>query len=162
MANINIAPTKSNLLIIKEQLSVAQSGYELLEQKREILVMELMKLVEDVKLLEREIDKTLQEAYPAVKRMLMIVGADRVERVAHHTKYNFTITEKPVISIAYPFGDYDDNTILASKEAGYSLSFNTNRGLSDRTDNPLSLNRIYVSSLYSIEQFKEILESTEK
>ena len=73
-----------------------------------------------------------------------------------------SITEKPVISIAYPFGDYDDNTILASKEAGYSLSFNTNRGLSDRTDNPLSLNRIYVSSLYSIEQFKEILESTEK
>ena len=73
-----------------------------------------------------------------------------------------SITEKPVISIAYPFGDYDDNTILASKEAGYSLSFNTNRGLSDREDNPLSLNRIYISSLYSIEQFKEILESTEK
>lgn len=73
-----------------------------------------------------------------------------------------SITEKPVISIAYPFGDYDDNTILASKEAGYSLSFSTNRGLSDREDNPLSLNRIYVSSLYSIEQFKEILESTEK
>lgn len=46
--------------------------------------------------LEREIDKTLKEAYPAVKRMLMIVGADRVERVAHCTKYNFTITEKPV------------------------------------------------------------------
>ncbi|MDY4078629.1 MAG: polysaccharide deacetylase family protein [Clostridium sp.] len=73
-----------------------------------------------------------------------------------------SITEKPVISIAYPFGDFDDNTILASKEAGYSLSFNTNRGLSDREDNPLSLNRIYVSSLYSIEQFKEILESTKK
>lgn len=73
-----------------------------------------------------------------------------------------SITEKPVISIAYPFGDYDDNTILASKEAGYSLSFNTNRGLSDRNDNPLTLNRIYVSSAYSIEQFKEILNTTEK
>ena len=73
-----------------------------------------------------------------------------------------SITEKPVISIAYPFGDYDDNTILASKEAGYSLSFNTNRGLSDRNDNPLTLNRIYVSSAYSIEQFKEMLNTTEK
>ena len=48
MANITIAPTKSNLLMVKEQLSVAESGYELLEQKREILVMELMKLGEDV------------------------------------------------------------------------------------------------------------------
>ena len=73
-----------------------------------------------------------------------------------------SITGKPVISIAYPFGDFDDNSIAASKDAGYSLSFNTNRGLSDRDDNPLSLNRIYISSAYSIEQFKEILASTEK
>ena len=39
MARMNIAPTKSNLLMIKEQLAVSQNGYELLEQKREILVM---------------------------------------------------------------------------------------------------------------------------
>ena len=45
MAKLNIAPTKSNLLAIKEQLSVATDGYDLLEQKREILVMELMRLV---------------------------------------------------------------------------------------------------------------------
>lgn len=119
MANINIAPTKSNLLIIKEQLSVAQNGYELLEQKREILVMELMKLVEDVKLLEREIDKTLQEAYPAVKRMLMIVGADRVERVAHHTKYNFTITEKPVRIAGGEFVSVD--VVLPSQQLTHSF-----------------------------------------
>lgn len=73
-----------------------------------------------------------------------------------------SITGKPVFSVAYPFGVYDDNTIAASKEAGYSMSFNTNKGLADRDDNPLSLNRIYVSSAYSIEEFKEILASTEK
>ena len=42
MAKLNIAPTKSNLLSMKEQLSISQNGYELLEQKREILVQELM------------------------------------------------------------------------------------------------------------------------
>ena len=57
MAKLNIAPTKSNLLHIKEQLAVAEDGYELLEQKREILVMELMRLVEKVKLLEQKINK---------------------------------------------------------------------------------------------------------
>ena len=35
MAKLNIAPTKSNLLSIKEQLAVAEDGYELLEQKDE-------------------------------------------------------------------------------------------------------------------------------
>ena len=63
MAKLNIAPTKSNLLMVKEQLSVATDGYELLEQKREILVMELMRMVEKVKLLERDIEKQISKAY---------------------------------------------------------------------------------------------------
>ena len=48
MAKLNIAPTKSNLLIVKEQLSISKDGYDLLEQKREILVMELMRMVEQI------------------------------------------------------------------------------------------------------------------
>ena len=34
MARLNIAPTKSNLLMMKEQLAVSTNGYELLEEKR--------------------------------------------------------------------------------------------------------------------------------
>ena len=96
MAKLNIAPTKSNLLSIKEQLSVAQNGYELLEQKREILVMELMRIVEQVKLLEKQIDSTVEQAYPALKNMLKIVGGDRVERIGHSVKYDFHIKETRV------------------------------------------------------------------
>ncbi len=96
MAKLNIAPTKSNLLSIKEQLSVAVDGYELLEQKREILVMELMRMVEKVKLLEREIDKSVESAYPALKNMLMNVGGDRVERLSESVKYEYDIHEKSV------------------------------------------------------------------
>ena len=76
MAKLNIAPTKSNLLAMKEQLVVSTNGYELLEEKREILVRELMHLVEKVKLLEKQMDKAVNQAYPAFKRMLMVDGAD--------------------------------------------------------------------------------------
>ena len=96
MAKLNIAPTKSNLLMIKEQLAVSMDGYDLLEQKREILVMELMRLVEKVKLLERDIDATVNNAYPALRNMLMTVGGDRVERIAHAVEYKFSLREKPV------------------------------------------------------------------
>ena len=61
MSKLNIAPTKSNLLRMKEQLSISQDGYDLLEQKREILVMELMHMVEKVKLLEHDINKMNEE-----------------------------------------------------------------------------------------------------
>ena len=73
--------------MVKEQLAVSINGYDLLEQKRESLVMELMRLVEKVKLLERDIDLTIQEAYPALRNMLMRVGGDRVERIAQCMAY---------------------------------------------------------------------------
>lgn len=98
MAKLNIAPTKSNLLAIKEQLSVAVDGYDLLEQKREILVMELMRMVEKVKLLERDIDKAVERAYPALRKMLMTVGGDRAERIARSVKYDYSMRESSVVS----------------------------------------------------------------
>lgn len=97
MAKLNVAPTKSNLLSIKDQLTVSTQGYDLLEQKREILVIELMRLVEQVKLLEKSVDTCIEKAYPALKRMLMTVGGDRVERIAKSVNYDFEITRKPTV-----------------------------------------------------------------
>ena len=98
MAKLNIAPTKSNLLAIKEQLAVSTEGYDLLEQKREILVMELMRMVEKVKLLEGEIEKVVSKAYPSLQQMLMTVGSDRIERIAHGVKYDYKMKEKSVVA----------------------------------------------------------------
>ena len=107
MAKLNIAPTKSNLLAMKEQLASAQNGYELLEQKREILVMELMRMVDKVKVLERDIDKLIDRAYPALKRMLLRVGGDRVEQMSRAVQYDFKIKEKPVTIGGMNFSSID-------------------------------------------------------
>lgn len=96
MAKLNIAPTKSNLLAMKEQLAVSQNGYDLLEQKRELLVQELMKMVEKVRLLERELDEVTAVAYPAFKRMLMAAGSDKIKRISRNVRYDFSIMEKSV------------------------------------------------------------------
>ncbi|MBE6353429.1 V-type ATP synthase subunit D [Treponema sp.] len=97
MAKLNVAPTKSNLLAIKEQLAISTEGYDLLEQKREILVMELMKVVERVRLLEADIDKCIAKAYPSLKNMLMNVGGEKAERIAKSVSYDFHIDSKPVV-----------------------------------------------------------------
>ena len=97
MAREQIAPTKSNLLRVKERLAVAREGYELLEQKREILVMELMQKVEQVKLLEKEMDSCIETAYPAMKRMLIAMGRERAGRLSREITYSFELEEKRVI-----------------------------------------------------------------
>jgi V/A-type H+-transporting ATPase subunit D len=96
VARESIAPTKSNLIRVKERLATAEEGYDLLEQKREILVMELMQKVEQVKLLERDLDSRIQTAYPALKRMLIVVGRERADRLARNIRYRFELTEKQV------------------------------------------------------------------
>jgi len=73
-----------------------------------------------------------------------------------------SITGKKIDSIAYPFGNFNNDSIKAAKDAGYTLGFTTKRGLSDRDDNPLELDRIYISSKYDMNTFKEILNKTEK
>ncbi|MDR3123175.1 MAG: V-type ATP synthase subunit D [Treponema sp.] len=96
MAREQIAPTKSNLLRVKERLTTAEEGYDLLEQKREILVMELMRKVEQVKLLERDLDRRLETAYPCLKRMLVAVGRERADKLSRNISYRFDLREKRV------------------------------------------------------------------
>jgi V/A-type H+-transporting ATPase subunit D len=93
-----IAPTKSNLIRVKERLDTALEGYDLLEQKREILVMELMAKVEQVKILERDLDARLATAYPSLKRMLIVAGRERAEKLSRNIRYQFELTEKRVIA----------------------------------------------------------------
>jgi len=73
-----------------------------------------------------------------------------------------SITGKKVDSIAYPFGDFNDDSVKAAKDSGYTLAFTTKRGLSDRDDNILKLDRIYISSKYDMSTFKEVLAQTKK
>ncbi len=119
MAKLNIAPTKSNLLAMKEQLAISTNGYDLLEEKREILVRELMHLVEKVKLLEQEIDKVIAQAYPALKKLLMTDGADQIERISHGIHYDFDISEKRVTIGGMGFSTMD--VTMPKQELFYSF-----------------------------------------
>lgn len=86
---LSLAPTKSNLLILKEKLAIAEEGYNLLEQKRELLVMNLMQMLDKVRSLEKEINNKIDKAYPALRRMFVVVGQKQSERLASTISYNF-------------------------------------------------------------------------
>jgi len=52
---IKVPPTKSNLFKLEQDLRFAREGYELLDRKREVLVMELMQIVHTIKNLQRRL-----------------------------------------------------------------------------------------------------------
>jgi V/A-type H+/Na+-transporting ATPase subunit D len=94
MAREQVAPTKSNLTQMKVRLSTATEGYELLDQKREILVMELLRTVEQVKLLQKELDQRIDTAWPALRRMLVKTGREQAERLSRGVEYAYTVRER--------------------------------------------------------------------
>ena len=98
-----IAPTKSNLLALKEKLEIAEEGYTLLEQKREILVMNLMQMLDKVRMLEKQINAKIEVAYSSLRRMFVVVGQKQAERIASTISYNFVPTAKEKIIAGMKF-----------------------------------------------------------
>lgn len=82
MAKLNVAPTKSNLLNLKRQLAFAEEGYELLEQKRQILIAELMKRVTDAIEARSKANEVLRRAFEALREAELDSGTDAIERTA--------------------------------------------------------------------------------
>jgi len=108
MANkLNVSPTKSNLIKIKEDLDFAKNGYELLDQKREILVMEVMQMIEDVRRARKNSEEQLDKAYRAFKQALMNMGVNRVKAVAMAVTpdISVTFTERSIMGVVVPIVD---------------------------------------------------------
>ena len=58
-----VAPTKTNLLDFKSQLGFSIDGHALLEEKREILVMQLVDIVSKIKEVRESINNLLEPRY---------------------------------------------------------------------------------------------------
>ena len=78
--NEPLYPTKGNLLLVKKYLALSNTGFELLDRKRSILIRELMLRLAAVKELEREVSETFRDAYKALEQANITLGV--IERIA--------------------------------------------------------------------------------
>ena len=75
----NMLPTKGNLMAAKRSRSLAQTGYELMDRKRNILIRELMALMDTAKDLQSQIDTVFTQAYAALQAANIRLGiCDRI------------------------------------------------------------------------------------
>ena len=82
MAKLSIAPTKSNFLSLRRQLEFAEEGFELLDQKRQILIYELMSRLGRAREAERVMATSLSVAHAALRDAMLDMGSDAVDRAA--------------------------------------------------------------------------------
>ncbi len=78
----SIAPTRSNLMKLKDELAFSKLGYELLDQKRSILVSELLLLVDKAVEYQDKVERALIDANRELENAVMHMGRLRVGNLA--------------------------------------------------------------------------------
>ncbi len=91
MGKLNIAPTKSNLLILKRKLAFAEEGYDLLEQKRQILIFELMSRLGRARNAEQNTYEALRKAYEALREARLDGGSEVIDRATLAVKMDHQV-----------------------------------------------------------------------
>ncbi len=104
MAKLNVAPTKSNYLSLSRQLQFAREGFELLEQKRQILVFELMSRLGRARDVERRVAAALDPAFAALRRSTLASGSAALDAAALAVRMNHAlqVTDQNVMGISIP------------------------------------------------------------
>lgn len=94
MIRIDVAPTRSNLIRIKQELQFAREGHEILDRKREALTAELIQVAHEAEQLQQKVWAQLISAYAAMERAQLLMGREGVEWAALAASKTLDVTTK--------------------------------------------------------------------
>ena len=109
MARYEVAPTRSNLITIKGDLALACEGRELLEQKRQILLLELKSLIAKAAEAQHLVDEELADAFEALKQARTATGDTAVYSAACAVNVvsEIQLTERRIMGVSIPGGQFN-------------------------------------------------------
>jgi len=112
MSTENISPTRINLIRTKKTLSLAESGRDVLERKRDILLRELRNSIFEAEKAREELLENLTKAYQSLKEANMAKGSETVANVALGSSYeaNFLVDFKSIMGVSVPNVEFQSET----------------------------------------------------
>ena len=104
----NVPPTKTNLLRIRDELSFAELGHDLLDQKRNILVIELLSMMDQAADYQGQVDKAISEAYRDLEEAVLKMGKLKALSLASaiNIESDVTIRQRKVMGVSLPVVEY--------------------------------------------------------
>jgi len=104
----NVSPTRINLIQTRKTLSLAESGREVLERKRDILLRELRKNVYEAERIREELFAALARAYQNLIGANFAKGSDTIANVAIGSSYeaNFLFDFRSIMGVAVPLVEF--------------------------------------------------------
>ncbi len=104
MLQYSVAPTKTNMMKMRRDLGFATEGWELLDQKRKILVVELMGLIDRAVEAQQEVESRLSEAFVALDQSILRMGRREVNLIAlgMNIESEISISQKRIMGVSLP------------------------------------------------------------
>ncbi|MGC8766942.1 MAG: V-type ATP synthase subunit D [Brevinematia bacterium] len=124
----NVAATKLNLIYTKEFLSLAKDGRNLLDEKKEILISNILTVVRELKQVRSEFDKLVREIYDDFLYIKSFYGDEFIKneiKCANVREIQFDIIYKNVIGVIVPI--IKSTKINLNTNINYSVFFSTYR-----------------------------------
>ena len=114
--NVNVFPTKGNLISAKSSLALARMGYGLMDKKRNILIRELMELIDKAKDIQSEIDKTFTSAYKLLQMANIQLGIEYVQDIASNVPIedSIRIKTRSVMGTEIPLVEFESSQMKPS------------------------------------------------
>ncbi len=142
-----IAPTKSNLMKIQDELTLSKQGFELLDQKRNILIMELLTLVDQAVEQSDRMDQHLNVAYRSLEKAVMGMGRREIESIAGSIALSseLSIKSRRVMGVQLP---------VVQTETEKLRPFYSTTGVSQWVDNSVQEFRDTLSTLGHFAELK--------
>ena len=104
MSAENISPTRINLIQTKKTLQLAESGREVLERKRDILLRELRNSIYDAEHARGELVEALQKAYVSLTEANIAKGSETIANVSlgSTAQANYLVDYKSIMGVTVP------------------------------------------------------------
>lgn len=97
-----IFPTKGNLIACKKNLTLAKLGFDLLDRKRNVLMREMMKLIDEAAGMQRAIGDTFIKAYKALESANITLGIEHALEGAVPEEKGFSVTGHSIMGVDLP------------------------------------------------------------
>ena len=113
----NIAFTKSNLISAQYSLELSLKGFELLDKKRNVLVMNMMSFIDRAEEIQQKMGEIFKEAYEALQVANITLGISSIGEIAQSIPetIGFDIMTRSIMGVEIPEVNY--------KKEGLSRSY---------------------------------------
>jgi V/A-type H+-transporting ATPase subunit D len=108
----SVSPTRINLIETKKTLKLAESGREVLERKRDILIRELRNSIYEAERTREELLAALAKAYQNLREANIAKGSETIATVAlgSSAEANFLINFKSIMGVTVPNVEFQDES----------------------------------------------------